>query len=217
MPRYLKSSKRAFTLLELLVVVAIIALLAAILFPAFSRARENARRSSCASNVKQLALGILQYTQDYDETLPPVAYPDPTDTEDQISWASMTAPYLKSEQIFKCPSDSKSDKYSYGLNELAFVDWVDDTPDEAPAFKLSQFQNTTQTVMLGDIERAPDVDEDALKMVEPGDDLDDELDGLPLDRHMERVNLAFMDGHVKAMRLDQFYEGQTPADKFFTP
>src|SRR6476619_7261623 len=64
------SKSKGFTLIELLVVIAIIALLAAILFPVFARARENARKSSCANNLKQLALGFLQYTQDYDETLP---------------------------------------------------------------------------------------------------------------------------------------------------
>lgn len=65
-----KGSK-GFTLIEILVVIAIIALLAAILFPVFARARENARRTSCASNLKQIGLGIMQYTQDYDERMPP--------------------------------------------------------------------------------------------------------------------------------------------------
>lgn len=68
--RSVGSRKRAFTLIELLVVIAIIALLAAILFPVFSRARENARRSSCQSNLKQLGLGIAQYLQDFDERYP---------------------------------------------------------------------------------------------------------------------------------------------------
>lgn len=65
--------RRGFTLIELLVVIAIIALLTAILFPVFARARENARRSACQSNLKQLGLGIHQYTQDYDEKFPPGA------------------------------------------------------------------------------------------------------------------------------------------------
>src|SRR5471030_268187 len=62
--------KRGFTLIELLVVIAIIAILAAILFPVFARARENARRASCQSNLKQLGLATLQYVQDYDERYP---------------------------------------------------------------------------------------------------------------------------------------------------
>ena len=64
--------KRGFTLIELLVVIAIIALLAAILFPVFARARGNARRTSCLSGMKQIALGMMQYTQDYDERTSPI-------------------------------------------------------------------------------------------------------------------------------------------------
>src|SRR5690606_1337372 len=64
-----RKDRHAFTLIELLVVIAIIAILAAILFPVFARARENARRTSCQSNLKQMGLAIMQYTQDYDERL----------------------------------------------------------------------------------------------------------------------------------------------------
>ena len=61
---------RAFTLIELLVVIAIIAILAAILFPVFAQARAKARQISCISNEKQIALGFMQYVQDYEETAP---------------------------------------------------------------------------------------------------------------------------------------------------
>src|SRR5262245_54771867 len=67
---YRQVKQRAFTLIELLVVIAIIALLAAILFPVFSRARDNARRASCQSNLKQIGIGMMQYAQDYDDRLP---------------------------------------------------------------------------------------------------------------------------------------------------
>ncbi len=62
--------QQGFTLIELLVVIAIIAILAAILFPVFSRARQKAIMTSCLSNLKQLGLGVLQYSQDYDEMFP---------------------------------------------------------------------------------------------------------------------------------------------------
>ena len=65
-----QNARAAFTLIELLVVIAIIGILAAMLFPAFAKARENARRSACSSNMKQLGLAFIQYLQDYDERYP---------------------------------------------------------------------------------------------------------------------------------------------------
>jgi prepilin-type N-terminal cleavage/methylation domain-containing protein len=64
------ASSLGFTLIELLVVIAIIAILAAILFPVFAQAREQARKTTCMSNMKQLSLATLQYIQDYDEMFP---------------------------------------------------------------------------------------------------------------------------------------------------
>ncbi|RYY53251.1 MAG: DUF1559 domain-containing protein [Chitinophagaceae bacterium] len=103
-------SKKAFTLIELLVVIAIIAILAAILFPVFGRARENARRSSCSSNLKQIGLGLIQYVQDYDERFPPPGSCNGCTTNQYAgpfgSWAQRIYPYTKSTQIFACPSNT---------------------------------------------------------------------------------------------------------------
>ena len=96
------SRRKGFTLIELLVVIAIIAILAAILFPVFARARAKARQASCLSNVKQLALGFLQYSSDHDSCFgawPTLcwgqgAYPP---------WHIQIMPYVKNKQIFECP------------------------------------------------------------------------------------------------------------------
>lgn len=105
-----ESTVKGFTLIELLVVIAIIAILAAILFPVFARARENARRTSCQSNLKQIGLGIQQYAQDFDERMVAVAYGTPIgsykNTTGSYKWSDAIYPYVKSEQIFNCPSDS---------------------------------------------------------------------------------------------------------------
>lgn len=95
-------NRQAFTLIELLVVIAIISLLVAILFPVFGRARESARRSSCASNMRQIGLGVTQYTQDYDEHFP---VGSSTFGDRGNGWAGQIYPYIKSSQVFTCPSD----------------------------------------------------------------------------------------------------------------
>lgn len=113
--------KQGFTLIELLVVIAIIAILAAILFPVFARARENARRASCMSNMKQLGLAFMQYTQDYDEQLPTNGAP--SGAIPPYSWDVCIAPYSgvkvqsgSSPAIFRCPSDTSADtKRSYAV------------------------------------------------------------------------------------------------------
>jgi len=101
------SRNRGFTLIELLVVIAIIAILAAILFPVFARARENARRSSCQSNEKQIALGFKQYIQDNNER-----YPAAT------GWDTAIFDYTKSNAILKCPSAAGTGTFDYSYNSL---------------------------------------------------------------------------------------------------
>jgi prepilin-type N-terminal cleavage/methylation domain-containing protein/prepilin-type processing-associated H-X9-DG protein len=110
--RQQKNRIQGFTLIELLVVIAIISLLAAILFPVFARARENARKAACMSNLKQIGLAIDMYVQDYDETFP-AAYMNylgtnqdwyGTSLPDSVYWFTVLQPYVKNRQVFVCPT-----------------------------------------------------------------------------------------------------------------
>jgi len=114
-----------FTLIELLVAIAIIAILAAILFPVFGRARENARRTSCQSNLKQMGLSFVQYAQDYDETMVAQRYGNATCGGftggaaltapgcGTYKWMDALYPYIKNNQIFVCPSTRNSTNSDY--------------------------------------------------------------------------------------------------------
>jgi prepilin-type N-terminal cleavage/methylation domain-containing protein len=218
-------NRSGFTLIELLVVIAIIAVLAAILFPVFSQAREKARQTACLSNAKQLALGVLMYAQDYDETLPP------TQTGNYVLWPDLVDPYVKNAQIRVCMSDlgqptntspvtnALLPANSYGLNELTFVDMTDFLPG-LPSFMptLAAFQTPTATVMLGEMGTEDDLitsRPNAFKLTVPDDSINDRFDARPAARHFHRANVTLMDGHSKAMLLNQFYVGQTPLDLWF--
>lgn len=153
-------TRSAFTLIELLVVIAIIAILAAILFPVFARARENARRSSCQSNLKQISLGITQYTQDYDEMLPSCQLGGK-------GFSELVDPYVKSIQVWKCPSDSlntQQNPRTYAMNVrigntrakgqtvASPLDWrtTDTTGGQGQSgLSIAVIQDASGTILLG--------------------------------------------------------------------
>lgn len=110
--QYIRALRFGFTLIELLVVITIIALIAAILFPVFGRARENARRSSCLSNMKQIGLASTQYLQDYDgmfplqwnSTINNYLSPNTAVPGQRMNFFLQLSSYLHNTQIFACPS-----------------------------------------------------------------------------------------------------------------
>jgi prepilin-type N-terminal cleavage/methylation domain-containing protein/prepilin-type processing-associated H-X9-DG protein len=131
MQKFGRSTTRAFTLIELLVVIAIIAILAAILFPVFAQARAKARQTACLSNMKQIGIGLMMYTQDYDETLPgndpangyaagfqqPLGWNRPFTAgvpATYRNWARDVQPYIKNFGIYICPSATPRSSFNGG-------------------------------------------------------------------------------------------------------
>ena len=221
---------RAFTLIELLVVIAIIAILAAILFPVFARARENARRASCSSNLKQIGLGVAQYTQDYDETYSRSWYDCPGNGGNANPvcprWNDVLQPYIKSTQIFNCPSASnkpfisgntfpittrtRNDLGSYAWNS-AYWDRGGVARGLADTTPISVVDAPSTTINVMDADLSPDINasknaELAWSNVGAQDNLDTTKnpptlqDAIP--RHLETINLLFADGHVKALKIN---------------
>ncbi|BDI30969.1 hypothetical protein CCAX7_30200 [Capsulimonas corticalis] len=149
-----KRSRFGFTLIELLVVIAIIAILAAILFPVFAKAREKARQISCASNLKQLSIAMLQYTQDNDEMFP-LGQPFFTGY-DGIGWGGRIHTYLKSAAVYQCPDDAtapigpgSSTYVSYGFNRS--LTFANGSAYPGPTGHIAQLNSPSKTVMLNEV------------------------------------------------------------------
>jgi prepilin-type N-terminal cleavage/methylation domain-containing protein/prepilin-type processing-associated H-X9-DG protein len=226
------AKKSAFTLIELLVVIAIIAILASILFPVFGRARENARRSSCQSNLKQIGLGLIQYTQDNDERFPMSWSPSGAG---RIVWFQAIQPYIKSTQLFTCPSDASTDIPNWptkpapaGFVEpfhCSYLASIELSPLPAGSVSLAQVQFPSTTIYMTDGGTQANsgttptnpltwTNKAASYILEkPNGTYASTTNtdwAAPSSRHLEMANVAFADGHVKAMKASKWYINDTP-------
>ncbi len=168
--------RKAFTLTEVFLVIAIPAIATLVLFPFFTRSRETDCRPSCISNLKQISLGLLQYTQDYDEKFPPAK-------NTVGGWADLVFPYVKSTQIFQCPNDrsgaNKTSDYFYNAR-LSGV-------------SMGKLAVPNFTISLGDGLLNQPFDANLSQL--PASWIRDS--NSPAHRHLDGANYAFADGHVK--------------------
>ena len=232
-----------FTLIELLVVIAVIAIVAAILFPVFQKVRENARRASCASNLKQIGMAVTQYTQDSDETLPTRRL-GITDRTEYESWRAMVFPFVKSVGVFRCPSNPRNgeDDYSATLPDStepsgmkisyavarydgagpggphgAFAD--DPATGHSLPIALAALQTPSSTLLV--VEDTSPFSELSVTKLGYFDQCGDPgLYGCLFAGHTGRANCLFCDGHVKAQAplqtVDAGEGGSGPVNQWTT-
>jgi prepilin-type N-terminal cleavage/methylation domain-containing protein/prepilin-type processing-associated H-X9-DG protein len=202
--RVISARRSAFTLIELLVVIAIIAILAAILFPVFAKAREKARQTSCASNMKQMGLAVLQYVQDYDETMV-------LRRAGNQGWTQVMQPYFKNQQVFQCPSNPANhrpyidDAVGFASYAASFQGGFRDYDARRGVVTMADYVSPAQTIgIVESTARLSDFNVDAgsgtIFSQAPRPDDDSWPWGCLFLGHGGLSNYFFMDGHVKAMK-----------------
>jgi prepilin-type N-terminal cleavage/methylation domain-containing protein/prepilin-type processing-associated H-X9-DG protein len=205
--RVLAKLQRGFTLIELLVVIAIISILAAILFPVFARARENARKASCMSNLKQIGIASMMYSQDYDGMLPHQGwYAGCNEWNGTAAW--QLEPYIKNTQVWICPSKGKGSpnpantgQVSYGFNMLGYI-WAGD------GASLAGINEPARTIAITDAGAAwldPYWNQSSYPTVASGGE--NARWQTQRTKHMNFVNALYADGHAKSVRPSQLTWG----------
>lgn len=207
-----------FTLIELLVVIAIMSIIAAILFPVFARARENARRASCQSNLRQLGLASMQYSQDYDEKLvSPYVY----GAMPFLHWFDTLQPYTKSTQVFVCPDGPRETAarmtqgfMSYGFNSFNMNMGVSiaQSPSLATLHYPAELLLVVDNSYVGaNYPVTNPTDTGYYSAWYDGLGTNGTNIGVPFVRHFDGANVLFADGHAKWQKVSLLTTPPSPA------
>ena len=210
---------RGFTLIELLVVIAIIAILAAILMPVLARVRENARRTTCQSNLKQIGTAVSMYIQDYDDTFPMGQMAAVPSEEPTGFWYELILPYVKNGDVFRCPSlrvnyatyRTMPSPLGIAFGEVGYgwnVGTQDGngtdgmggrTWDGQPCVTLGMVDAPADTILVADM--SPYVGNILYLYCGQADSIHMSIPNL----HFGGGNYVFVDGHVKFMTREKAY------------
>lgn len=196
-----------FTLIEVLIVVAVISILAMILLPVFAQARARARTASCASNMRQIHTALLLYVADNDGFYPRAGY---LGHQVDCSWVDFVYPYTKSVDVWKCPSAPRGDYQPtcaetemrdgvpYFHSGSYFLNGSEDNRGTNATNHESNFQRPSETLLLAEALTGNPVG----GVTALATDMDLEHSGLEA-RHYEGTNICFVDGHIKWLRYEK--------------
>ena len=211
--RCIRRSKQAFTLIEILVALVILAILAALLVPIMARSREVPRERNCRGNLRYIGLACLQYAEDHGDAMPFV--------ENGKPWMTELGKYVKSPDIFRCPDDEAADHVpsgavysSYGVNAAGwgeplgspFAGPLSETRGRLRVIRLAEINHPATTFLAGD-SLGPNnfagyyrtAKRSEIGLIHP--DTSGDKFGIWTARHSDSISLLWCDGHVQTTSL----------------
>ncbi len=206
--RHGPGARAAFTLIELLIVIAIIAVLAALLLPALARAKERARSVQCLSQLRQIGLATRCFTEDNEDVFPRSQHSAFANGE--LPWERVIAPGLGFSTtnwtsllrgVYHCPADKRTVPWSYGLNVYFELGPDDDYEGKPQTWRrVGEIPNHSATILFAENQSAADHIMPNF-WTAPQDAVD-----VPSRRHQGRANYGFVDGHTDALDFKKIYD-----------
>ena len=206
-------NSRKFTLVELIVVIAIIAILAGMLLPAVSKARESARQSCCINNTRQINLAMSQYIDDYKDTIPYVSTGSYTPPNTVSYWSEKFQDYIKNTDILRCPTMTRTlyatssvghPLCDYGRNFSHLSTSPSHTQPGSQVINLRDVRHPAEVLELVDSIANHATHDDTWLVYCPlcSTTTATQLKNVDV-RHHGSANVTFWDGHVEPMKRSE--------------